>query len=223
VNNLAQIKAKITFVVLAFSITGYFTLNHFRVEAHGTPEKKARYKLSDDDKSLLQNGDIIMRKGEGFVSSVINDIFNTGYNLSHCGIVLKNEEGKLEVIHTVSSELSSYDGVQIESIDKFVRESVLNTIMVVRYKADSLTRNQIAEASKSYLSRNKHFDYKFDINDTTEFYCTELIHYSFIDVFKKDMFPERLTTDHPDFLGLDAFLDPKKFDIILNHQEKILP
>ncbi|MCG9909728.1 MAG: hypothetical protein MH137_00375 [Flavobacteriales bacterium] len=222
-NNLTQLKAKITFVVLAFSITGYFTLNHFRVEAQGTPEKKARYKLSAEDKSLLQNGDIIMRKGEGFVSGVINDIFNTGYSLSHCGIVLKDEEGKLKVIHTVSSELSSYDGVQTESIDKFVRESVLNTLIVVRYKADSLTRNQIAEASKSYLSRNKHFDHKFDINDTTEFYCTELIHYSFIDVFKKDMFPERLTTDHPDFLGLDAFLDPEKFDIILNHQEKKLP
>lgn len=223
-NNLTKLKAKITLVILAFYITGYAGFNHFRVEQQARPEKRTLYKLSPEDQALLQHGDIIMRKGEGFVSGVINDLFNTGYNLSHCGIVLK-EGDSIKIIHTVSSELSNIDGVQTENLDKFVRESVLNTLVVVRYKADSLKRAEIAEASKSYLTRNKHFDHKFDIADTTEFYCTELIHYAFMDVYKKDMFPERLQSDHPNFLGLNAFLDSTKFDIIINHQpaKKELP
>ncbi len=218
-NHLFFLKTKMASAVLVFFFSGYFGLNHFRIENQERPEKKTIYKLSAEDLALLQNGDIIMRKGEGFVSSVINDLFNTGYNLSHCGIVLV-ENDSVKVIHTVSSELSQIDGVQTESIDKFVRESVLNTLMVVRYKTAESTRSQIAEASKAYLSASRHkpFDHKFDLADTTKFYCTELIHYSFIDVFGKDMFPERLQSDHPNFLGLDAFLDTTKFDVILSHQ-----
>lgn len=219
VNNLLILKTKITAVILVFFISAYFTLDHFRVENQARPEKRALYKLSSDDRAILQNGDIIMRKGEGFVSSVINDMFNTGYKLSHCGIVLR-EGDKLSVIHTVSSELSNIDGVQTEDMDKFVRESVLNTLVVVRYKADSTTRNQIADAAKVYLNRQKHFDHRFDLADTTEFYCTELIHYAFMDVYHKDMFPERLQTDHPNFLSLNAFLDTAKFDMVLCHQPK---
>lgn len=216
-NNLLILKTKITAVILVFFITAYLGFDHFRVESQGRPEKRALYKLSKEDKAKLQHGDIIMRKGEGFVSSVINDMFNTGYKLSHCGIVLRDGD-KLSIIHTVSSELSNIDGVQTEDIDKFVRESVLNTVVVVRYKADSTTRAQIADASKVYLKREKHFDHRFDLADTTEFYCTELIHYSFMDVFHKDMFAERLATDHPNFLSLNAFLDTTKFDMVLSHQ-----
>ena len=210
-----------TTVVLAFFFSGYFGFNHFRLENQEKSENKTQYRLSTDEIAKLRNGDIIMRKGEGFVSGVINDLFNTGYNLSHCGIVLV-ENDSVKVIHTVSSELSKIDGVQTESLKKFVRESVLNTIMVVRYKADEETGNLIASASKEYLTpqRHKAFDHKFDLADTTKFYCTELIHYSYLDVFQKDMFTERMQSDHPNFLGLNAFLDTTKFEIILNHQVK---
>lgn len=217
--NLLILKTKITCVILVFFVSAYFAMDHFRVENKARPEKRALYKLNAEDRALLQNGDIIMRKGEGFVSSVINDMFNTGYKLSHCGLVLR-EGDKLSVIHTVSSELSNIDGVQVEDMDKFVRESVLNTLVVVRYKSDSLTRNRIADAARVYLKRQKHFDHRFDLADTSKFYCTELIHYSFIDVFHKDMFPERFQTDHPNFLSLNAFLDTTKFDMVLSHQPK---
>jgi hypothetical protein len=208
-----------TGVVLAFFFSGYFGFDYFRLENQEKSEKKTIYLLSPDESAKLRNGDIIMRKGEGFVSGIINDLFNTGYNLSHCGIVLV-ENDSVKVIHTVSSELSKIDGVQTEPLKKFVKESVLNTLMVVRYKADQEIGTQIASASKVYLTpeRHKAFDHKFDLADSTKFYCTELIHYAFLDVFGKDMFPERLQSDHPNFLGLDAFLDTTRFEIILNHQ-----
>jgi hypothetical protein len=218
--SLFQTKAKMTAVVLAFFFSGYFGFNHFRLENQEKPENKTIYRLSPDEIAKLRNGDIIMRKGEGFVSGIINDLFNTGYNLSHCGIVL-TENDSVKIIHTVSSELSKIDGVQTESLNKFVRESVLNTIVVVRYKASEETGNQIASACKVYLTpeRHKAFDHRFDLADTTKFYCTELIHYAYLDVFNQDMFTERLQSDHPNFLGLDAFLDTTRFEIILNHQQ----
>lgn len=218
-NHLMILKTKIAVAVLVFFISGYFATSYFRVENQNGGAQKNPYQLSTQDKAILENGDIIMRKGHGYVSGVINDMFNTGYQLSHCGMVLRDGD-QLSVIHTVSSELSDVDGVNTEPLDKFVSESVKNTIVVVRYKADSTTRSQIADAAKAYITQHKEFDHKFDLADTTEFYCTELIHYSFMDVYHKDMFPERLQTDHPNFLSLQAFLDSTKFDVVLTHQPK---
>lgn len=212
-------KAKVTFVILAFFFSAYFATSYFRVENQNESKEKNVYAIKTEEKELLQNGDIIMRKGGGYVSGVINDMFNTGYQLSHCGVVLRNGDS-LMVVHTVSSELSNVDGVQAEPLDKFVSESVRNSIVVVRYKASDSIRNEIAKAAKSYEFKHKEFDHKFDLADTSEFYCTELIHYSFMDVYHKDMFPERLETDHPNFLSLNAFLDEKKFDVVLAHQKR---
>lgn len=218
-NNLIILKAKIAFAVLAFFISAYFTFDHFRVENKNESKERIPYALKPDDKVLLESGDIIMRKGTGYVSNVINEMFNSGFQLSHCGMVLR-ENDSLFVVHTVSSELSNVDGVQAEPLDKFVSESVRNSIVVVRYKASDSIRTELAKAAKAYQYRHKEFDHRFDLADTTEFYCTELIHYSFMDVYHKDMFPERYQTDHPDFLSLNAFLDSTKFDIIVAHQKR---
>lgn len=212
------LKTKIAIAVLVFFVSSYFATGYFRVENQNGGKQKNPYTLSTEDKEILQNGDIIMRKGYGYASDVINDMFNTGYQLSHCGMVLRDGDD-LKVIHTVSSELSDVDGVSTDPLDKFVSESVRKSLVVVRYKANDSIRTKIAEAAKSYINR-KEFDHRFDLSDTTEFYCTELIHYAFMDVFHKDMFPERLQTDHPDFLSLQAFLDSTKFDVVLTHQQK---
>lgn len=203
------------------SVIAFFSLTHFmfytfRDEPKPNPRKL--YKLTKDEKSLLQTGDIVLRKGYGFASNIINDLFPTGYSLSHCAFVYRNGE-KISVIHSVSSELSPIDGVQSEDIDKFIRESIDRSVMVVRYKADSLTRQQFGDVAKAYLNKGITFDSKFELSDTTEFYCSELIYRVFYTIYKKDMFEERLTSDHPDFLGIDAFLDTTKFDIILSHQQ----
>jgi hypothetical protein len=102
------------------------------------------YRLTAEEKSLLQEGDVILRRGEGFVSSVINNLSESEYQISHCAILVK-KDSVWHVVHTVSSDLSDVDGVQTEPLDKFTGESVENTIVVLRFKADSLQRQQIAD------------------------------------------------------------------------------
>lgn len=203
-------------MVLAFFISSYFTILYTK-PATEKPKSGKIYKLTDDEKKQLKTGDIILRKGEGFVSAVINDLFKTGYRLSHCAFVI-NENDSLRVIHTVSSELSNIDGVQTEPIDKFIRESVDSTVIVVRFKTTNEYQNKFGELAKAYLNKNITFDHKFDIADTTQFYCSELIHRVFLHTYGKDMFTERFESDHPKFLGINAFLDTSKFEIIINHQ-----
>src|SRR5690606_20437382 len=125
-------------------------------------------------KGMLQEGDVILRRGEGFTSSVISNLAKADYQLSHCAFLVKDSMENWQVIHTVSSSLSAVDGIQQESLERFCRESVENTIVVLRLKADSLARMQIAERAKYYLTRQIKFDNAFDLKDTTAYYCTEL-------------------------------------------------
>ena len=207
----------ISFFAIAFKAFDTFRVesNERAMEMYKDPSKF--YKLKESELAKLQHGDIIMRKGHGSVSDIIDNMYPTGYHLSHCGVVIKDGDS-IYVAHTVSSELSQHDGVQTEDIHKFVRESVRNSIVLVRPKIDSSERHQIAEASRAFIGRNKPFDYAFDISDTNKFYCTELIYQAYYSVYNQDMFPKRLSTDHPNYLGLDALLDTSRFERIIVHQ-----
>jgi hypothetical protein len=122
------------------------------------------------------------------------------------------------VVHTVSSELSEEDGVKAELLNKFTHESVLNSLIVVRYN-QSNEISKLVSYTKSLLSQNIPFDHSFDLNDKSEYYCTELIHRVFVDALDIDVFEERFETDHPDFIGFESFFNPQKFHIIINHQQ----
>ncbi|MCS6979398.1 MAG: YiiX/YebB-like N1pC/P60 family cysteine hydrolase [Flavobacteriales bacterium] len=208
-------------------VPAYFFVAHFLLIFFKTPDipptaSQEPYRLSAEETALLKEGDIIMRRGHGFVSSVINELFQTGYNLSHCAFVAE-ENGRPMVIHTVSSELSGVDGMQMESLEKFVEESVRGTILAVRLKKAAGEAALPVMYARQFLARRIPFDDKFDLADTTKLYCTELIYLSYLKAFKKDLFTSRFQTDHPNFLSLSALLDTTLFEVVINHQAAPLP
>lgn len=178
------------------------------------------YSLTQDEKELLQDGDIILRHGYGFVSDAITKALNEKYSVSHCGIVCK-KNNKIKIIHTVSQSLSSVDGVQKHSLDKFIRDSQKNSVIVVRYKP--LIAKELSVISKKaeyYLKQKIPFDHAFDLNDSTAFYCTELIWKILLTEYNDDIFYKKIN-DNKDHLRFETFWDTSKFDIIINHFERV--
>ena len=119
-------------------------------------------------------GDIVLRMGRGFVSHTICTILSDTVQFSHCGIVVRQNDS-LYVVHSVSEELSEHDGVQATSLHHFVYESVPGSLAFVRYKTelDSLG-DLMRQKALYYLANPKPFDYDFDLNDSTAFFCSEL-------------------------------------------------
>jgi hypothetical protein len=217
---LKGVKILIGFLTL-FSILSAANLKFIIDKSSSKLDTKpvAKYYFTQPEKNLLQEGDIVMRRGYGVVSSMISNMNDAPYNLSHCAFVVEEPNGQFSVIHSVSSDLSDIDGVQKQSLDRFTNESVSQTLVVIRHKGgDSLIGRQIGEAAKIYLQQEIKFDHHFDLSDSATFYCSELIYRVYGDVFKKDCFPERLKTNHPTFLTFPAFMDSTKFDLIINHQ-----
>lgn len=218
---MKRVKILIGFLTL-FSILSAANLKHIidtSSKKLNTKKGVAKYNFTAEEEKLLQEGDIIMRRGYGVVSSMIANMNDAPYNLSHCAFIIQEPDGKFSVIHSVSSDLSTIDGVQKQTLKRFTNESVAGTMVVIRHKGgDPEIGHQIADAAEVYLAEEIKFDHHFDIEDSSTFYCSELIYRVYGDVFKKDCFAERNQTNHPTFLTFPAFVDSSKFDLIINHQ-----
>lgn len=218
--SLGIFRAGVVFAMPVFLFLSDQFLRVLKVPDIPASASQRPYTLSPEEYQLLKDGDIVMRRGHGFVSAVINELFQTGYNLSHCAIVAE-ENGLKTVIHSVSSELSGKDGVQQEPLEQFVNESVRGTFIAVRLKREGLDAALPLYYVRKYLQQHIPFDDKFDLNDSTRLYCTELIYRAYLQAYGEDLFTGRFQTDHPDFLSLSAFLDTSLFKIIINHQSEL--
>lgn len=180
------------------------------------------YALSAKEKKLLMPGDIIMRRGYGFVSNTIVKTLKEDYSVSHAGIITKDKHGELRVIHSVSQTISDFDGVQDVQLDTFVQDSHPGSIIVVRFKPDREDNQSAFEVSKRaeyYLDKKIPFDYSFSFEDSTQFFCTEFIGRVFADIYGQQLF-EKFFPSHVsglDRLKFGVFLDPELFETVINH------
>lgn len=180
------------------------------------------YSLSSIEKSLLQEGDIVLRHGYGFVSNTIVKTLAEEYAISHAGIIVKDKSGRLKVVHAVSQSISDFDGVQDVDLDTFVRDSQPGSIVVVRYKGDSDRADQlISERALHYLDRKIPFDYSFSFEDSTRFFCSEFIGRVLADVYGQNvllqLYPAGISSLEK--LSFGVFLEPETFDFVIDHQK----
>lgn len=154
----------------------------------------------------IRSGDIILRKGYGLISEIIEAQLNDTIGISHCGIIVKDKKQHFFVIHSLSKTVSDADGVQICSLQSFMNDSQIETVKVVRFRNDSTEK--IAEKAFYYLKRRIPFDEAFNSNDTTAFYCSEFPIHIINTTFNIEINP---TAGHPKF---SVFLNPIYFDEI---------
>ncbi len=174
------------------------------------------YTLSLNEISLLHNGDIILRHGYGIASDLIVNTLNEKYDISHCAIICRDSH-QINVIHSVSQSLSDFDGMQKQTLSRFVSDSKKNSIIVIRYKNTQKSNNYIiANRAAYYLSKKIPFDNDFDIEDSSKFYCTELIWRVIKDTYQIDIFKNQLK-NKKDQYKFQSLWDTTYFNIIINH------
>lgn len=206
----------IIFIILFFVLISFklFLL----IYEHRSQQEQffCNYRLSKQEKELIKDGDIILRHGYGLVSDVIAEQLAPHIGVSHCAIVCK-DSNHLGIIHSVSRSLSPFDGVQYQEFDSFIFDSKMNSVIVVRYKSPKGNNTGISQRAKEYFKNRVEFDHDFDINDSTKFYCTELLWKCILNEYGDDILTEQIANDEKGHLRFDAFVDTTKFDIIIDH------
>ncbi|MFQ3238910.1 MAG: hypothetical protein ACI9NI_001202 [Olleya marilimosa] len=205
---------KISLVLVVIFIAYKF----FKDDSNRPYESSFLYKLSSGEKKQLQTGDIILRRGYGFVSTMISKMMNEDYDVTHLGVVIKQNDN-LKIAHALSSSVSNQDGLRLQAIDSFVHNSHDSTILVTRLKnIDVLKQDKIVKQIEYYYKKQLPFDHSFNYKDTTEHYCSELIWRIYEHNLKILNVADSLT-DQQKYNTLKTFYDPNYFDIIINHQK----
>ena len=178
--------------------------------------KQVFYPMSKQEKGLLHSGDFILRRGYGMFSDGIIKVQKSKFPVSHCAMIIA-ASGKYQVAHSLSSSVSEIDGAQTQSLQRFLNESVPNSVMVVRFKSSQDTIQQLINRIKYYTALHVPFDHEFDKSDTTKFYCTELFQHCFNQVLGRNIFNTLDNTNFAGIIDLSTFQDTTYFEPIINH------
>ncbi|AUC75732.1 YiiX/YebB-like N1pC/P60 family cysteine hydrolase [Olleya sp. Bg11-27] len=204
-------------IILVISIL-FLAYKFLKDDSNRPYESSFLYKLNAKEKAKLQNGDIILRRGYGLVSTMILKMMNEDYDVTHLGMVVRQND-TLKIAHALSSSVSNQDGLRLQAIDSFVHNSHDRTILVTRLKnIDSVKQQKVISQIDYYYKKQLPFDHSFNYKDTTEHYCSELIWRIYEHNLKILKVSDTLT-DEEKYNTLRTFYDPNYFDIIINHQQ----
>ena len=173
------------------------------------PHKKQQKPPPDVSKILpkLRHGDIILRSGVGIWSEYIRDYNKKDKRFSHVGIVFI-EKGKIQVLHAEGDDVTGQGTVGFDSLETFVRAS--EQIGISRFH--TVDGTQVAAEAKKFLGRP--FDWKFNLQDDSACYCTELIEHAL-----RRVIPGKSLKLSGKVIPVDACLDPELFTEVVVTKE----
>lgn len=128
----------------------------------------------------IEAGDLIFRCGTGFAGRVVTSLDEEGL-YSHVGIVVGDREA-WQVVHSVPYEPAfegDYDRVKCEPLRAFVGRYPTAEIGHFRPNVAQESLQRIVQHALRLSKKGIAFDHKYDLNDTTCLYCTEMIDYLF--------------------------------------------
>ena len=156
-------------------LTGWCLLAVLSLSGCRTPSFSEAEKFPSFPDSLLREGDLVFRRGEGLTSrAVLLADHHSVY--SHTGIVVRGGT-EWQVIHIVPGEPDQNgdrDRIKMESLDRFFApERAVKGAVMRPY--DSPTAALAARQAVRLLGKGILFDHTYNLDDTTRMYCTELI------------------------------------------------
>jgi hypothetical protein len=145
--------------------------------------------LEDDpiwDQLDLQEGDLLLRRGGTFVSTLISRAFPKAEGMSHCGIIVQSGDA-WRIIHSISGSISESDGIRIDPISSFASKAKDGKIYHIKpiFEVD---RQKIVQTAELFLMQQLAFDHDFDLDDPSKMYCSELVRAVYLDAGSRDVF-----------------------------------
>ena len=145
------------------------------VQEEAAPENE---QVPDIPWSELREGDLAFRKGTGTLSHAITWTPNNK-NFSHSGVVFRRPDGEWVVVHAVPDERESrsdFDRVKAESLNRFFgRRLCIYGELVHTPLTDTVTLSRMRARAFGWARDSVRFDHNYDMRDTSELYCTELV------------------------------------------------
>lgn len=161
---------------------------------------------------LVREGDILLRQGQGPLSTQIVRFMREKHVFSHCGIVCLINN-KYTVVHCISPELSGIDGVQTQTLPEFFADVADSNVAIIRPRMDSLQRHKFTSEALRLLEKKIPFDHYFDMTDSSALYCSELIYTCYNNSMSTNPFEFKESAIF-DLVKFDSFFNEKYFETV---------
>ncbi|NCO02383.1 MAG: hypothetical protein GW906_11255 [Epsilonproteobacteria bacterium] len=126
------------------------------------------------NKNVLENADIVFRRGYGVDSNIAVNFSEGEKRFSHAGILFK-EKTDYFVIHVIDDQDLKIDGIIKTPLSEYLSD--IQTWAIYRYDLSEQQRIEIVfQALKLMKINHIKFDHKFDLNTDNEMYCSEFIY-----------------------------------------------
>lgn len=139
-----------------------------------SPEE--RWDMAEVALDDLRSGDLILRAGRTFFSNELRKYNQRDQTFSHCGFITRNEEGDIEVIHSIGGTDNPDSHIKRDPIFKFCHPEEVTRFAIYRYGLSTKTLWKADSLAHDLLDKKVPFDLKFDLSDDSELYCAEFIY-----------------------------------------------
>ena len=130
-----------------------------------------------------REGDLVFRQGTGAAGHAVS-LADTGGAYSHVGVVVLRK-GEPWVVHAVPGEpdyKGDADRVKIDDLYRFFAPDRASRGAVMRVDGESQAAQRAAQHALALFEAGVLFDHDYNLTDTTQMYCTELVYF----VYKKE-------------------------------------
>lgn len=171
--------------------------------------------LSPAEERLLEPGDIVLHRGVGLAADMIVLSMRESPSFTHGALILGKSSVQPIVVHSLSSSLGAYDGVQTAGFDYFNRKSGPDSIIVLRPRYKAGQKEAVLSNARELLDARVPFDAVYDLQDRSRLYCSEFL----AEIFENSGFwsKERLKTLAGPVLAFSNFLDAREFTVVVSH------
>ncbi len=149
----------------------------------GGPLPKYKYPKTDAQNrkaiqkgaSLIQDGDLVVRTGNDFISYTLRQFSQTDKTYSHCGLV-SIEGGKIWVYHAIGGEDNPNATLRKSSFTSFCNPKYNSGFGIFRYNLTAAEKKNLDSLTHKYYNEKVPFDLKFDLQSDSSFYCAEFVY-----------------------------------------------
>jgi hypothetical protein len=132
------------------------------------------YNQIREGKTLLKDGDLVVRSGNDITSQLIKNFNKKDKNYSHGGIVFFNGDEPM-VYHILAGGENPDAKMVADSLEKFCYPRQNNGFAIYRYTMDASEIDAFKSAVINWYNQGVRFDSTFNLKSDDKMYCSEMI------------------------------------------------
>lgn len=138
-------------------------------------------------KSLVKDGDLVLRTGNDFISLTLRQFSVHNKTYSHCGIV-RVINGKVYVYNAIGGEDNPNARLRRDSFENFCNPEHNTGFGIFRYSLTPVQHHRLDSMADLYYKLRIKFDMKFDLKTDSAMYCAEFVYKTVIQATQDSAF-----------------------------------